>query len=100
MGRPGCSLIPNKLFKAGAEHYVLRPLTLCGDRRDPPGHCRRRARNTPSFVGGPSLSASHIEIGDIEGVILDEFTPALDDIAHQLGEHFIRRIGMIDADLQ
>src|SRR6516225_4262288 len=44
--------------------------------------------------------ALHVEIGDAEGVGLDEVPPGLDEIAHQGREGLLGRIGMADLDLQ
>lgn len=41
-----------------------------------------------------------IQVGGIERVILDEFTPWLDLVTHQGGKDFVSRDGVLDLYLQ
>ena len=47
-----------------------------------------------------ALSASNVEITDVERVLLDEATARLDLVAHQRREDFVRLVGIFDLDLQ
>src|SRR5581483_3373764 len=49
------------------------------------------------FEARPS---SDVEVGDVEGVVLDEFAARLDDVAHQGGEDLFRLVGVGDLNLQ
>src|SRR3954467_2008 len=39
-----------------------------------------------------------VEIGDAEGIVLDELAARLDDIAHQAGENLVGDVGLSDFD--
>jgi hypothetical protein len=42
----------------------------------------------------------HIQVGDAEGVGLDEVAAGFDQVAHQGREGFLGRVGVADLDLQ
>ena len=42
----------------------------------------------------------YIQVGDTEGVGLDEVAARLDEVAHQGREGFLGRVGVADLDLQ
>lgn len=47
----------------------------------------------------PSLP-SHIQIGDAQGIVLNELAAGLDDVPHQASENFVRHIGLFNFDAQ
>src|SRR3954470_9306083 len=49
--------------------------------------------------GGGSW-ASHVQIGDVERIFLDELASRLDDVAHQPGEDLVGDVGLGDLDLE
>src|SRR5438445_7575614 len=59
----------------------------------------RKGREDPG-PRGRSQSVSHVEIGDVQRVCLDEVAARLDEIAHQGGEGLLGRVGVADLDLQ
>ncbi len=46
-----------------------------------------------------SSVASSVHFG-FERVFLDELPPRFDDVAHEFREHLVRRIGVLDFDLE
>jgi len=75
----------------------------------------RREKAPPFFIRtsnvkrlalhGPSLpwvrkQASHVQIGDAQRVVLDEFAARFDNIAHQFDEKILGLIAFPDLDLQ
>jgi hypothetical protein len=44
--------------------------------------------------------SSHIQIGDIQRIFLNEFAARLDDIAHQFDKNILRVISFLDFDLK
>src|SRR5712672_440983 len=67
--------------------------------------------NCDSFSGLPSMEVnskscadmggpSHVQIDDVERIVLDEFAPRLHQLAHQLGEEIVRLVRMLDFHLQ
>jgi hypothetical protein len=42
----------------------------------------------------------YIQIGDIQGIVLDKFPARLDNIAHQARENLIGHVGLVDLDTQ
>src|SRR5207248_356009 len=48
----------------------------------------------------PPLADSDIEVGRVEGVLLDELAPGLDRIAHQRREHLLRLGHVVRVDLE
>src|SRR5438270_4102362 len=54
----------------------------------------------PAVSKPPNRRASHVEVGDGEGVGLDEFAARLDEIAHQGREGFLGEVFVADPHLQ
>ena len=54
-----------------------------------------------AYVQGEAGPAGlHVEVSDVERVVLDELAPRLDLVAHQRGEHLVRLGVVLGADLQ
>src|SRR5258707_10734325 len=67
--------------------------------------------NCDSFSGLPSIvvnskscadmgGPSHVQIDDVERIVLDEFAPRLHQLAHQLGEEIVRLVRVLNLHLQ
>ena len=39
---------------------------------------------------------SHVEIGDVQGVVLDEIAPGFDQVAYQFGEQAVVVVALLD----
>src|SRR5688572_15000700 len=43
-------------------------------------------------------SSLNVEVRDAQGILLDEFAPWFDDIAHEAGEDLVGDVGLCDLD--
>ena len=55
---------------------------------------------TISCIFSMLYTPSNIQIGDLQGVFLDEVAAGFDDVAHQGGKHGVGVVAMGDLDLQ
>src|SRR5687767_14374757 len=45
-------------------------------------------------------SSSDVQVGDVEGVLLDKLSARLDDVAHEAGEDLVGDVGLGDFDAE
>jgi hypothetical protein len=80
VGPPHPTLSPRP---AGGEGKAPQPCPLAGEKG-----------------GALGQGGLHVEVGDIEGVGLDEIAAGLDEVAHQGREGLLGRVGVVDLDLE
>jgi len=69
----------------------IQPLCLVGP---------RFVSQDPTFMSPTKDDRSDVQIGDVEGVFLDEFAAGFDVVSHEDTENFVSRSGIVHADLK
>src|SRR4029079_8413656 len=55
---------------------------------------------TPSPIAAAGEWFLDVEVGDVQGIVLDELAPGLDDVAHQADENLVGDVGLRNLDAE